>query len=151
MEILERLRDGNNTIVVVEHDREVIRRADHVLDLGPAAGERGGEVLYFGPTAGLFKRCGSLTAQYLSGKRAIPVRDARRKVAPGHSIRIRGARAHNLKGIDIEIPLGLLAGVTGVSGSGKSSLIDDVLLRSYQRFCRVPGKLRRDPRPRPRA
>ena len=138
MEILERLRDGDNTIVVVEHDREVIRRADHILDLGPAGGERGGEVLYFGPTAGLFKQRGSLTAQYLSGKHAIPVRDARRKVAPGHAIRIRGARAHNLKGIDIEIPLGLLATVTGVSGSGKSSLVNDVLLRSYQRFCRDP-------------
>ena len=139
MEILERLRDGDNTIVVVEHDREVIRRADHVLDLGPEAGERGGEVLYFGPTAGLLEQRGSLTAQYLSGKRAIPVRDRRRKVAPGHAIEIRGARAHNLEGIDIAIPLGLLAAVTGVSGSGKSSLVDDVLLRSYQRFCRDPA------------
>jgi excinuclease ABC subunit A len=134
MDILKKLRDNDNTIVVVEHDAEVIRRADYVLDLGPAAGERGGEIVYFGPTSKFTRECSSLTAHYLDGKRMIPLRARRRSPGGRPRIRILGARANNLKGIDVDIPLGLLTVVTGVSGSGKSSLIDEVLHRSYRRF-----------------
>ena len=134
MDILKKLRDGDNTIVVVEHDAEVIRRADYVLDLGPAAGERGGEIVYFGPTSKFTRERASLTAQYLGGKRMIPFRERRRSPDGHPAIRIIGARANNLKSIDVVIPLGLLTAVTGVSGSGKSSLIEDVLYRSYRRF-----------------
>ncbi len=134
MDILKKLRDSDNTIVVVEHDAEVIRRADYVLDLGPAAGERGGEIVYFGPTSKFTRERASLTAQYLRGKRMIPFRERRRSPDGHPAIRTIGARANNLKSIDVVIPLGLLTAVTGVSGSGKSSLIEDVLYRSYRRF-----------------
>ena len=134
MDILKKLRDNDNTIVVVEHDTEVIRRADYVLDLGPGAGERGGEIVYFGPTSKFTRERASLTAQYLGGKRMIPFRERRRSPDGHPAIRIIGARANNLKGIDVVIPLGLLTAVTGVSGSGKSSLIEEVLYRSYRRF-----------------
>jgi excinuclease ABC subunit A len=134
MEILKKLRDSDNTIVVVEHDAEVIRRTDRILDLGPGAGERGGEIVYFGTTAELARNGTSLTAQYLRGERSIPLPGKRRRPRPGASIRIRNARENNLKDLSVEIPLGVLTAVTGVSGSGKSTLVETVLHRSWKRF-----------------
>ncbi|HXV64064.1 MAG TPA: excinuclease ABC subunit UvrA [Vicinamibacteria bacterium] len=134
MDILSRLREADNTVVVVEHDRDVIRRADYVLDLGPGAGEAGGEVVYFGETEGLLSSAESVTAEYLSGRRVIPLPERRRR--PVASIHVRAARKNNLKGIDVEVPLGVLTAVTGVSGSGKSSLVRDVLFQGYERLRR---------------
>ena len=127
IETLVRLRDLGNTVLVVEHDEDTIRASDWVVDIGPGAGEHGGEVVYSGPVPGILRNSQSVTGQYLAGKRRIPVPASRRE--PGkESIVVRGAREHNLKNLSVRIPLGLFVAVTGVSGSGKSSLIRDILL-----------------------
>jgi excinuclease ABC subunit A len=131
--LLHRLRDQGNTVVVVEHDPAIIRAADHVIDLGPGAGERGGEVLFAGPVAALGQARSSLTAEYLSGRRSIPVPAKRRRRIPGLSLGVRGASANNLCELDVDIPLACFVAVTGVSGSGKSSLVEDVLYRGLRK------------------
>jgi excinuclease ABC subunit A len=130
---LKRLRDLGNTILVVEHDEAMMRAADHIIDMGPGAGEHGGRVVVAGTLDEVMASTESITGQYLSGRRQIPL-PARRRAGNGKEIVIQGARQNNLKDIDVHIPLGKFVCVTGVSGSGKSSLIDEIL---YHRLAQM--------------
>ena len=127
IETLERLRDLGNTLIVVEHDEETIRAADWVVDIGPGAGEKGGEIVYCGDVSGLLDAPASVTGDYLAGRRAIELPAARRKPVRGRAVTVVGARENNLKDVTATFPLGVLTAVTGVSGSGKSSLVNAVL------------------------
>ena len=142
---LKKLRDIGNTVIVVEHDEDTMRAADYIVDIGPGAGVHGGEIVATGTVKDIEKCAGSVTGQYLSGKRAIPLPESRRK-GNGKYLTVKGAQQNNLKNINVKIPLGKFVCVTGVSGSGKSSLINEILYkhlaRELNRAKCTPGKFK---------
>ncbi|MBN1877671.1 MAG: excinuclease ABC subunit UvrA [Anaerolineae bacterium] len=145
VETLHRLRDLGNSVVVVEHDEAIIRAADHLIEMGPGPGEHGGEVVLCGPVNSVLHHPASLTGQYLDGTARIPLPNTRRN-PNGHNLVIRGARENNLRNLDVTLPLGLLICITGVSGSGKSSLVHEILYKKLYALLHdhrvLPGKHR---------
>lgn len=144
---LKKLRDLGNTLVVVEHDEDTIKAADWMVDVGPLAGEYGGEIVYQGEPAGILEAKNSLTGDYLAGRKEIVVPESRRPVDPERMVSIEGARENNLNNVSVDIPLGVLVAVTGVSGSGKSTMVNEILAKTLQNRLngarQVPGRVKK--------